>query len=411
MRERISRFEAATDCIIHHPPTSSFSQLISPNLSTFYGFRLLYSTDNIVTDFGGISLSDLESKCSALTRFFGGAGLLYYADDLYEETIYKEEAKFPIGYTLSFDTQVAEAFRCYECGKNVADWDWFHQLIIFVKEREFNFDYTFYIVEDLANSLDLSNKRPFNTVRALKRFDYLDLDSFKSTPKKPFFSEDRESAGKRAAEAIYSFQSNEFIQRSLTRRKGLKLVLLKALQLRWKSRLDYMENLSELIDYSMRHLGRFAKMEMYFAWKLLKYGDEFSFFYPVVQRTESALTKLNGMSWDLFSMRNQEVLASLSKTGRFQIPFIATFDRRFKELIKACPVRCLLIDDQDKLLNTIFVDELEFLTEIHNAIQPEAREIMANPDEKLKRFSKEINEVELDAFTNELLEECRKMIS
>ena len=408
---RMVRFEAATELIIHHPETSSLAQLISPNLHTFSGFRLIYSTNNIVTDFGGISLSDLEDNCAPLTRFFGGTGLLFFDEHLWQETINKQRVEIPVGYSLSFDTQVAEAFRRYESNKTVEDWDWFCQLVKFVKEREFNFDYTFYIVEDLVHIFNLSNLRPFNTIRALKRFDHLDFDSFKRNPEAPIFGEDRESAGKRAAETIYTFQNDDFIKRSLARRKGLKLVLLKAVQLRWTSPQSFQDNLSELVEYSMKALGRFAKMEIYFAWKLLKYGDEFCFFNPVAKPTESALKKINGMSWDLFSIRNQELLATFTKTGRFQVPFIATFDRRFKQLIKACPVRCLLIDDTEGRINTIFTDELEFLIDVHEAISQEAHSIIADPDEKLKRYSRQINEVEYDLFIERLFDDCHRIIS
>lgn len=407
---RISRLEAASNCIIQHSPHASFNDLIEPNLHLFNDFRLIYSTNHLDADFKGILLSEIENICPAINKYFYGTGLCFYSDNFYKELKLKGSVALPIDYSISFDTQVAEAFRCYEDGKNISKWDWFESLVKTIKEKDFNFDYTFYIVEDLVNSFDITNNRPFNTIRALKRFDNLDFSAFKSNPKSPVFNDTRDSAGKSAIEALYSFGSSDFIKRSLIRRKGLKLIMMKAMQLRWVARKDFNKDLAELVEYSITVLGKFGKLELYSAWKLLKSGHLHDFFIEILQPSEKALKKINGISWDLYSLRHQETMASFSKIGDFYIPLIATFDKRFKSFIKAFPLRCLLIDDRDERLNLIFYDEKEFFNEINNVVSSRLRDELANPKAKVKRLSIPLDEPSLDDALLSLENECRMLI-
>ncbi|WP_292557879.1 hypothetical protein [Methylobacter sp.] len=412
LEQRIHRFERTTDIILRHPMSSTFAELIERSRNDFKGFRLLYSTDNLDSNFGGVLLSSIEDICPAISRYFGASGLLFYDDEIYEEVQNIGAISFPLDYSVSFDTQVAEAFRCYEDGKNISEWEWFYQLIKLVKGKEskFNFDYTFYMVEDLLHTFDHTNLRPFNTVRALKRFDHFDVDSFLENPKIPRFNDDRTTAGRRAADAISSFQSSEDIRRSLDRRKGLKLILMKAMKLRWEDKKGHLANLDKLVEFSVEHLGRFAKMELYFGWKLLKYGDRYRFFGQLMQKSENAIQKLNGMSWDLYSLRHQETMSIKSKYGRFYVPFIATFDRRFKELMKACPIRCVLIDDRDKRINTIFVDEYEFFQDVNIALNSSTQSRLSDPEEKIKRLKNNVSSYELDGKLDILESECRDIV-
>jgi hypothetical protein len=409
--ERLHRFEAATDLIVRYPPEGSFRGLIDRSGSLLDGFRLVYATDHLESKFNGVSLADIEADCPSLARFFSGTGLLFHSVDIYEEMVRSGTVQLPIDYSVGFDTQIAEAFRLYESGNTISDWDRFCNLIQYVTRHNFNFDYSFYIIEDLINSADQKNTRPFNTVRALKRFDFVNPASLLENPKCPIFTESREASGRRACDALASFLSSDEIKRSLVRRKTLLTVLVKATCLFWKSRTDVIGNLSTLINFSLDHLGRFAKLELYFAWKLFKHGESLRFFAPLCQPSEVALSKLSGMSWDLYSIRHQETMASSSRKGAFFVPFFATLDRRLKELRDAYPIRCLLIDDHGQRLNTIFVDELEFFTDVNAALDTSTEARLRNPHAKMERLSRQVSDSDIEKLLSEALNECQSAIA
>src|SRR5450830_928337 len=296
--------------------------------------------------------------------------LNFFSNDLYSKTRLHGSIEIPIDYSLSLDSNAAEKFRIWENGGSLdKEQSRFEELIRFIKEGEtkgFNFDYSFFIIENLIDSMKENNHRPFNTIRALKRFDYLEYDKRLFNFLNPVFKENREQSGKRAIEALHFFHSTNEIQMLINRRKGLYLILLKAVLMREQNTNSLKDNLKILIAFSLNTLGAFAKTEIYFAWKFLKYGKDFKFFESISQLNKKSLHKIRGMAWDLFAIRYQETLASHSKNSDFFIPFFASFDNKFVEFAKACPIRALIVDDQDKRVMTIYLDEHEFIVS-HNS--------------------------------------------
>lgn len=390
-QKRILRFEQAGSAIISHDPLRSFRELVDNNFHLFDDFKFIYSTDNFNSDFSHASLKSIEDRCSVLKKFFYGTGLLFFSSSLYRQTLSQGAIQFPIDYSLSLDSNAAEKFRVWENGGSLdKEESRFEQLIRFIKEGKnqgFNFDYSFFIIENLEQSKKMDNHRPFNTLRALKRFDHLiyHKDSFDIS--NPSFDVDREEAGRKAIETMHSFHSSSDILNLVSQRNGLYLILLKAILLREQSSTSLRENLNTIVAFSLDVLGAFGKTEIYFAWKLLKYGEKYRFFDPINQVNNKSLPKIKGMAWDLFAIRYQETLAIHSRYCDFYIPFFASFDNRFVEFAKACPIRALILDQKDNRAMTLFLDEKEFMEDIRTAISNDLIARLSNPAEKIKRIA------------------------
>ena len=404
--ERIMRFQGAANAILLHSPSDSFTNLIDNNLSLFQGFRLVYSTNNFDFEFSTSSLREIEELCPVLKKYFYGTGLIFYSDDLYAATKSNYQIEIPIDYSLSLDSNIAEKFRVWENGGSLDKEERrFEGLVSFIKEGKgqgFNFDYSFFIIENLIDSLKLDNDRPFNTIRALKRFDHLEYKRDSFDIRNPNFFENREKSGRRAIEALHAFHSSSRAKGFLKRRKGLHLVFLKAILLRERKDLDLRDKLKILIEFSINALGAFAKTEIYFSWKMLKYGEKLSFFHPISQLGEKSLKRIRGMTWDMFALRYQEDLTRRSEIGAFYVPFFASFDNKFVELAKACPVRAVIIDDIDDRVVTIYLDENEFMVDLNESLTEDLHRQLHDPGEKIKRISKNLSEEGLDIKISEL---------
>lgn len=405
-QERIMRLQNAVNAILLHKPANSFKNLIEGNEELFKGFRLVYSTNNLDSEFSHSSLKEIEEDCPTLKKYFYGTGILFYSDELYAAKKRKERIEIPIDYSLSLDSNAAERFRVWESGGSLDKEEGrFDGLVKFIKEGKeqgFNFDYSFFIIENLIDSMKPENHRPFNTIRALKRFDHLEYEKNSFNVQNPKFLESFEESGKRAIETLHVFHSSKEIREFLNRRKGLYLILLRAVLLREQKNLSLEQQLEILVEYSLNALGAFAKTEIYFAWKLLKHGKGLRFFDPVSQLGKKSLHRIKGMAWDLFAVRYQETLASKSNVGDFYVPFFASFDNRFVELAQACPIRAVLIDDVDKRVMAIHLDEYEFMVDLNQSLTTELNRRLQDPDEKLKRMSEKPTEEELDRRATEL---------
>lgn len=389
-QQRFERLQKAMNEIVLHAPERSFSELIDDKRALFKGFKLIYSTNHLDGGFAKFSLKSIEDECPVLKKYFYGNGLLFFTDELYDKTKEHGAIKIPIDYSLSLDSNAAERFRAWEDGKSldksVGD---FEKLVRFIKEGEgngFNFDYSFFLIENYFDSMKENNHRPFNTVRALKRFDHLAYDKVNFDINNPKFTEDRTLAGHRAIDTLHAFHSSPEIKAFQNRRMLLYIVLLKAVILRQNKSTTLADKISELIVFCLNDLDKFPKTELYFAWKLLKKGTDLRFFDPVSQISDKTLKKIKGMSWDIFALRYQETMASKGNLGDFFIPFFASFDNRFVELAQACPIRAVLIDEQGGNVITIQLDELEFQTELNESISPEVNQTLLNPKLKLKRM-------------------------
>jgi hypothetical protein len=405
-QERIMRLQSAVNAILLHEPANSFRNLIENNEELFKGFRLVYSTNNLDSEFSHSSLKEIEEHCPTLKKYFYGTGILFYSDELYAATKRQGRIEIPIDYSLSLDSNAAERFRVWENGGSLDKEEGrFEGLVKFIKEGKeqgFNFDYSFFIIENLIDSMRPENHRPFNTIRALKRFDHLEYEKDSFSIRNPKFLETLEESGKRAIDALHAFHSSKEIKGFLNRRKGLYLILLKAVLLREQKNLGLGKQLEMLVEYSLDALGAFAKTEIYFAWKLLKHGKDLRFFDPVSQLGKKSLHRIKGMAWDMFAIRYQETLASKSNIGDFYVPFFASFDNRFVELAQACPIRAVLIDDVDKRVMTIHLDEYEFMVDLNQSITTELNHRLQDPAEKIKRMSERPTEEELDKRAAEL---------
>lgn len=414
-QERIMRLQNAVNAILMHEPANSFKSLIEVKEDLFKGFRLVYSTNNLDSDFSHSSLKEIEKDCPTLKKYFYGTGILFYSDELYNATKRKGRVEIPIDYSLSLDSNAAERFRVWENGGSLDKEEGrFSGLVKFIKEGKeqgFNFDYSFFIVENLIDSMKPENHRPFNTIRALKRFDHLEYEKDSFNVQSPSFLESTEDSGKRAIETLYAFHSSKEIKGFLNRRKGLYLILLRAVLLREQKNLSLEKQLEILVEFSLDALGAFAKTEIYFAWKLLKHGKGLRFFDPVSQLGKKSLHRIKGMAWDLFAVRYQETLASKSKIGDFYVPFFASFDNRFVELAQACPIRAVLIDDVDKRVVTIYLDEYEFMVDLNKSISSELNCRLQDPDEKIKRMSEKPTEADLDKRATELERELESIVN
>ena len=405
-QQRIVRLQNAANAILLHDPSDSFKNLIENNEELFKEFRLVYSTNNLDFEFSHSSLREIEEHCPTLKKYFYGTGILFYSDELYAATKTNGQIQIPIDYSLSLDSNAAERFRVWESGGSLdKEESRFEGLVRFIKEGQgqgFNFDYSFFIIENLLDSMKPENHRPFNTIRALKRFDYLEYEKSSFDIRSPKFSESLEESGKRTIEALHTFHSSKDIKGLLNRRKGLYIILLKAILLREQKVLGLDKQLEMLVEYSLYALGAFAKTEIYFAWKLLKHGKNLRFFDPVSQLGKKSLHRIKGMAWDLYAVRYQEMLVSKSNTGDFFVPFFASFDNRFVELAQACPVRAVIIDDVDQRVMTIYLDEYDFMIDLNQSIKGELQHRIQDPNEKVKRMSKKPVAEDLDKRAAEL---------
>ena len=403
--QRAVRFNEALNLIGQHDSKESFKSLIDSAPHMFKGFQLVYSSDNTELDFGFASLSQVEENCKALKKYYCGSGILIYDDEIYEKTKSSGHAEFLLNFSIYFDSNVAAAFRTWEAGGEVRD-PRFFELMEYVKRRDLGFNYSFFILERLEELLNRQNEHPFNTIRALKRFEYMTIrESFDGLEFKHLLT--REDAGKLAIQDIMTFARAPAAREAVLQQKGIYLILLKTFELYLNNKKAIDQNLCEITRYCLDVVGRFAKLELFFAWKFFKYRTKYNFFSPMNATTPKSLKGIKGMSWDLFFLRFQETITSMTSSGGFSVPFMSSFDNKFVELTKACPIRCTLLDLSHYRMHTLYDDDFEFMEDLGRSLPQSMIKEISDPHIARQRmlctsFTEELADGEIGKISKKL---------
>jgi hypothetical protein len=381
---------------------ASFSDIIDSDRDAFKGLHVTYATKATEFHINQIRLDQLNRECTLVESFFDGSGLLFYSEDVHARTM-AGQAKIVLDYSIMLDKNICEEIRRYVNGKQPSDITALAQLLRLVRGRRnegFNYDYMAYLAEELEHFQQAGNDRPLQTFRALKRLDFLDESSLATYPKLATSPEVDLAVERATAEMIDEVIGKGALRQLQQNRLAAYAILLHAALLRWKGA-SVESAMESLVKFSIAALGKLAKIEIYFAWKLLIYKEPaLPFFRPIANPSHKSITVIRGMSWDLSLFRVAEMLASVRRLvggeyAEFFLPFIASSDRKFRNMVVTCPLRAIIVDHNARMVNSVFRDELEFQLVFIEAI---SRSGINNSDKaQAKRSASSVDERNLQS--------------
>lgn len=362
------KMRRAITAIAQADEASSFADIIDSDLDSFKGLWVACATRATGLAIQGGRLDQIEAACPVVSSFFDGSGLLFYTDDIYRKTL-AGGAAFHFDFSVSLDKNVVEAFRCFAARKGYSKPEEFYRLMLRLKgrgEHSFNFDYSSYLIEEMEHFDVPNNRRPLETLTALKRFDHLAPDALLAPPGSPDFlmtQSEGEAAARTVLDGVMKTLDTQELQ---VERRGIYAILLKAMHLRWQKRASPLDSLVGIVQFSFEVLRKLTKLEIYLAWKFLGCaGTVPEFFVPILAPGASALKALKGMSWDVTIFRAAEKFAAMQRhdgyiKADFFVPLVASFDGKFKQLMQACPLRAIVMSPATDFVNMIFRDQMRF---------------------------------------------------
>jgi hypothetical protein len=374
--EKIIKMRKVMTAIATSPPTKSFAAIIEEEREAFMGLDVVYATRAHDSYIQQVRLDQIEAACPLVTSLFNGSGLLFYSDRIYRD-MEQGAAQIMLDFSIGLDKNVCENLRCYVNNKGFSKIEEMRRLMHLMRgsgENGFNYDFLAYLVEEYEHMFVLGNDRPFDTLYALKVLDHLDQTALARFPSISVTPSTRDYALAAAQETLAFFLANGSLASMQEQRQVGYLVLLKALLLHWAGKTADV-TLGELTRFCIEEFGKFPKREIYFAWKLLGGdGNQYRFFAPAVQRTQASLKNLRGISWDLTMLRWAELMSSSQRRHSqgvpdFFVPFVASTDQRFRDMVAACPLKAIVIDRKGKMLNSIFYDEYAFQACVHEQME------------------------------------------
>lgn len=411
MNDWTYNFRKACDSIARHDPNRSFAEFVDDNETILSELIILYSTNNTKFLINGVSFQEIERKFKRIKCLFYGSGLEFYSKQLWKIAQEKGEVPIPLSFQLYFDSNVSEAIRKYTLGKEVSNQEILLNVISFIKEQPVNFDFSFFVFENLIHSLMPENSRPLETIASLKKLDSLDYNAFLLNPTDPQYKISSEEAFSQAEIVLKNFHNNDAINDELIKQRATYAITLMAICLYFDKKLTPQEKMSRLYEFSMNSMRKILKLELYICWKLFVNGSKIKFFAPILSKGKNILKTSKGMSWDIFVFRHQLIHIYKSKFGDFIIPMFCTFDEKFLSLLEACPLRACLINPSYKRCEFIFADELEFQVFLNDSIcslSSEGNDISSN---SRARIENKLSKDDIDLVIKNLEEKVVSHIS
>ncbi|WP_175760747.1 MULTISPECIES: hypothetical protein [Burkholderia] len=400
----VQKIRRALTAIASADQGASFKSIIESDRECFHGLHVMYATRATTLDIQGIQLDKIERECPLLKSFFDGSGLLFYTDDIYQKSL-TGNAPINMDFSVGLDKNVTDAIRLFVEGKQPSQPHNLYTLLHLVcgrGERSFNFDYFAYLSEEFEHFAKEGNNRPIQTLRALKKLDHFAPGALDESPGKPIFTLSEGEIDTIVQHMLDPAVLGAGMRHLQTRRLVTYAVLLKAALLSWRGKhRKPVQALEELVMFSLETLGRFPKTDVYFAWKLLGGAGEVPrFFTPVTQPTSKSLERLRSMSWDLTLFRMAELSSATPRTigthqADFFIPFVATYDGKFRDLVSACPLRAIVIDYSFKAVNLVFRDEMPFQLDLQAASERVMHQLN-DPHASARRLHSDLDHEQLE---------------
>lgn len=346
------------------------------------GLCLLSSDQSINVTNGFNELHSRITSCEYISPYFGGDHLIFIDGELADGLVSGKESRFNIDYSIGFDLNVVAELRtlCFKKSSSGSR-DKLLDILRHKVKYTLNTDHIGYLLEEFSHSgsFSASNNRPLESLAALKMLDHLKWDGCDHDSIS--FDCSEKHAREIALSIINDDRLKAVIQTALPRQMLLNALLLK-INLNVRKRLSPIDSYRDILKLCVLDFGVVAKMELYFVYQIIFSPTCRDFAFPIYQTTGDRLKKIRGMSWDLQVFRLHETLITMQSTGRFFIPYYATFDKKFRALQKAFPLKHVLFDRGTKEIISLFYDEEQFAMTTNEAMAGLARVRRGLPDIK-----------------------------
>jgi len=295
-----------------------------------------------------------------LVPYFTTEKMYFLDDELLSEMLSSgREVKFPIDYTLMFDTNIAtyvnKLVRGESLGKIQSS---VVALVDDILHDDLNFDYFFYMIENAKNvlpELERNNTSKILFWRSLKKgfrrnlvslqvFRSIDCKEYKRTSNpRPQFT--YWQAARHAIDFASDFYTSEVRKKHILNfvllQKLILLQLIGMVRVQLSSSKSARHKMREYLKYIHEVVGAYFEREAIIAHKYFNDRNTLAMLEKIKKGSSKVrlLKKLDNIAWDMAAPRLMEKFILAGGEGRYFIPMFLTFDAGLRELLSHYPVK------------------------------------------------------------------------
>ncbi|AVK83600.1 hypothetical protein C3943_08460 [Lysinibacillus sp. B2A1] len=384
-------------------------------------FRLIIAMENYEKDIYPEGLTKiLNQENTDFVPYFYSEKIFFLDEDIMNDMSEFLEIQIKYDYSIMLDTNYTsyiEVFLNQQNNPNFPQESIYRTIDIMLKNN-FNYDYTFYLIENYQN-LFLAGERKFSVTNESHLALYKNLyhlELFKSIDSQVYLNEgeiefqitqnEAQLRADRLIESIYI--ENNDLKTFIETHKNLTLLLIGIWQIQFESKASPKNKMKKLIDYMINKIGIYFEREMIIAYKYFENPKSVAMLNKINRggKQKDLLKKIENIVWDFLVPRVMEVFITGNKKNSYFIPLFLSHDKKLKELIKLFKIKGFIFHKETfefypiPEINTTEFFEKEGLIKVIEGIQ--------NSDTELKRKTVreynintnfEIINIELDKLT------------
>lgn len=297
-----------------------------------------------------------------LVPYFESEHIYFLEDDLLRDMLSSNEVKFGIDYTLMLDTNIASYINKLVRGQSLGRLQ--NKIVPLIDEMlydDLNFDYLFYMVENVKSVIRLINNEQKSKILfwrsldkefrsnlvSLQIFGSIDCKEYKRTSNpKPKLT--HRNATRRAINFAYDFYASELGKEHILDfvlvQRLILLQLIGMVKIQMSSNRSASNKMADYFNYIQEVVGAYFDRESIIAHKYFSDRSNVGILNKIQRGmpTSRLLKKLDNIAWDMAAPRFMEkLIISMGVDGeaRYFIPMFLSFDAKLRDILSLFPVK------------------------------------------------------------------------
>lgn len=380
-------------------------------------YKLIFNIEKYNNIFPPNLLNSIEAKDTDLISYFSTGSLLFVDNENIEQMIINDTVDIKWDYSIMLDTNYTSYIDDFINKKMKFNLENVYKTLDILLQEDFNYDYTFYLIENYANIFESGSKmysikhaghiELYKNLLSLEMFKNIDSAEYKKEKNLIYQLEESEAHIRTSALITNIMENENSLESILDSHKAMTLFLIGIWKIQFESKSSAKNKIKKLMDFVTQKVGIYFEREFIIAFKYFEKNNSISMLNKINRggKHNGLRDKIENIAWDFMIPRIMEMHMANGKSNYF-IPFISSHDKKLKELLKQFEVKGFLYHKDNfefypisSINTTEFFEEIGLFKEIMEfgklETQLERRETFeGNKKEAFKNIENELKSLE-----------------
>jgi hypothetical protein len=360
--EKNFRFRALAYDFMNAPNLSALFRAAQIHMDSLNEYKIITIANDLDRNIDPNNINSAINKYTKyIVPYFPSSKLYFFNKNIVINMLKGGDVPIAIDYTVMFDSNFASYIHKFmnKIPINGISND-FYLIIDDILKEQWNFDYTFYLLESyktLVGTANIKDSPQYSAilanVKSLELFKNIDYDYYEKTRKIEFLISD-EAAERSATELCELYYLSEESQISLNQyylmKQFILLTLIGIVRIKFEDNKSADNKMYSYFDFVSKNIGLNLERETLLAYEYFRNSSNLYILRKINRDTkkEKIFEMLDNISWDFMIPRVMESNMSYMTEGDFLLPYFLSFDEGLIKLLKILEPKGVIIDTKER---------------------------------------------------------------